>query len=71
MSNNGEYSGYFVKSYDWNVGDIVISKTNKFNLTKGKEYEIRNDTWIEDTFVIKDDKGNREDFSDQWFQLKR
>jgi hypothetical protein len=59
-----------MKTFDWEIDDYVVSKTNRFNLIRGKEYLIVNDTGEGDIFVIKNDLGESMDFADFWFCKK-
>lgn len=58
----------YIKTFEWEIDDYVVSKTNRFNLTRGKKYLIVDDAGEGDIFVIKNDLGELTHFADFWFK---
>lgn len=53
----------------WKVGDSVVAKDTDFGITEGKVYEILARGRFYDCFVIVDDTGKQEEYSQEYFDL--
>lgn len=54
----------------WRVDDTVVAKITDFGITKGREYKILGEGGFIDCFKIKDDTGNIEEYTDEYFEMK-
>lgn len=53
----------------WKIGDTVLSTVTEFNITKDKTYTIVKPGTFYDCFVIVNDLGVEEQYSETYFRL--
>lgn len=58
-----------VETQMWKTGDTVLSTITDFNITKGKTYTIVKRGVFYDCFVIVNDLGKEEEYSEDYFKL--
>lgn len=59
-----------VKIRPWKVGSLVISRITEFGITEGKHYKIiKEDVVFPDCFVIINDTGKEESYTDEYFEM--
>lgn len=54
----------------WKIGDWVVAQITDFNITQGKEYQILGEDVFVDCFKIKNDIGEVEGYSEEYFEMK-
>lgn len=58
-----------VQVQNWKVGDSVVANETDFSITEGKVYQILKRGRFYDCFIILDDEGVEEEYSQEYFDL--
>lgn len=58
-----------IKVRPWKVGSVVVAKETDFGITEGNQYTVIKEDVFHDCFVIVDDTGKEQSYTDEYFEL--